>query len=73
MERLFDAGLDWAWSLEAPATERVRLFVHEDNTRAESFYRRYGFEATGLLIPLETGAKEREYVYARPAGPGAGV
>ncbi|MFF2791853.1 GNAT family N-acetyltransferase [Streptomyces sp. NPDC058049] len=73
VERLFDAGLDWAWSLEAPVTERVRLFVHEDNARAESFYRRYGFEASGLLIPLQTGAKEREYVYARPAEPGAGV
>ncbi|MFE2169672.1 GNAT family N-acetyltransferase [Streptomyces sp. NPDC059447] len=68
VERLFDAGLEWAWSLEEPATERVRLFVHEDNARAEAFYRRYGFEATGVLIPLETGAKEREYVVVRPAG-----
>ncbi|GHI79274.1 N-acetyltransferase [Streptomyces spororaveus] len=73
VERLFDAALDWAWSLEEPATERVRLFVHEDNQRAESFYRRYGFEASGLLIPLETGAKEREYVYSRPAEPAASV
>ncbi|MER5413289.1 GNAT family N-acetyltransferase [Streptomyces virginiae] len=66
VERLFDAALEWAWSLEEPATARVRLFVHEDNPRAESFYRRYGFEASGLLIPLETGAKEREYVRTRP-------
>ncbi|MGW6577762.1 GNAT family N-acetyltransferase [Streptomyces sp. NPDC054945] len=73
VERLFDAALEWAWSLEEPATERVRLFVHEDNPRAESFYRRYGFEASGLLIPLETGAKEREYVYTRPTEPGAAM
>lgn len=65
-ERLFDAALEWAWSLEEPVTARVRLFVHEDNPRAESFYRRYGFRASGLLVPLETGAKEREYVYTRP-------
>ncbi|MFJ6052190.1 GNAT family N-acetyltransferase [Streptomyces sp. NPDC092307] len=73
VERLFDAALEWAWSLEEPATERVRLFVHEDNPRAESFYRRYGFEPSGLLIPLETGAKEREYVYTRPAESGAAM
>ncbi|MFJ8012484.1 GNAT family N-acetyltransferase [Streptomyces sp. NPDC096339] len=69
VERLFDAALEWAWSLEEPVTERVRLFVHEDNARAEAFYRRYGFESSGVLVPLETGAKEREYVFTRPAVP----
>ncbi|MFD7558396.1 GNAT family N-acetyltransferase [Streptomyces sp. NPDC059835] len=68
VERLFDAALEWAWSLDEPVTERVRLFVHEDNARAEAFYRRYGFEASGVLVPLESGAKEREYVFVRPAG-----
>ncbi|MFF3625026.1 GNAT family N-acetyltransferase [Streptomyces sp. NPDC002467] len=68
VERLFDAALEWSWSLEAPVTERVRLFVHEENARAEAFYRRYGFGASGVVVPLETGAKDREYVVVRPAG-----
>ncbi|MGW5851475.1 GNAT family N-acetyltransferase [Streptomyces sp. NPDC055254] len=67
-ERLFTAALEWAWSLEAPALERVRLFVHEDNGRAEAFYQRFGFVASGMvLLAGDSGAKEREYVYGRPA------
>lgn len=67
-EALFEAALEWAWSLEEPALERVRLFVHEDNARAGAFYRRFGFEATGKIVPMPTdpSAKELEYVFARP-------
>ncbi|MFJ3636862.1 GNAT family N-acetyltransferase [Streptomyces sp. NPDC090112] len=71
-EALFAAALDWAWGLEEPAVERVRLFVHEDNARAGAFYRRYGFEASGTVVPVPgsaaTDAKELEYVLRRPAG-----
>ncbi|MCX4691985.1 GNAT family N-acetyltransferase [Streptomyces sp. NBC_01408] len=69
-EALFEAALEWAWSLEGPALERVRLFVHEDNARAAAFYRRFGFEASGFVVPLPTdpSAKELEYVFSRPAG-----
>lgn len=71
-EALFAAALDWAWGLEEPAVERVRLFVHEDNVRAGAFYRRYGFEASGTVVPVPgsaaTDAKELEYVLRRPAG-----
>ncbi|WCD87683.1 Mycothiol acetyltransferase [Streptomyces xanthophaeus] len=68
-EALFEAALEWAWSLEGPALERVRLFVHEENARAGAFYRRFGFEASGLTVPMPTDpdAKELEYVLARPA------
>ncbi|WP_030157144.1 GNAT family N-acetyltransferase [Streptomyces sp. NRRL S-244] len=67
-EGLFAAALDWAWSLEGPALERVRLFVHEDNARAAAFYRRFGFRATGevLPVPADPGATEFEYVLPRP-------
>ncbi|CAM5497050.1 N-acetyltransferase [Streptomyces avidinii] len=67
-EALFAAALKWAWSLDGPALERVRLFVHEDNARAEAFYRRFGFEASGTVVPMPTdpSAKELEYVFARP-------
>ncbi|MBT2452724.1 GNAT family N-acetyltransferase [Streptomyces sp. ISL-43] len=67
-EALFAAALEWAWSLDEPALERVRLFVHEDNTRAAAFYRRFGFQASGTIVPMPTdpSAKELEYVFARP-------
>ncbi|MGW6710755.1 GNAT family N-acetyltransferase [Streptomyces sp. NPDC054956] len=66
-EALFAAALEWAWSLEEPALERVRLFVHEDNARAGAFYRRFGFRASGTVVPMPTdpSAKELEYVLGR--------
>ncbi|MEU6311233.1 GNAT family N-acetyltransferase [Streptomyces sp. NPDC047014] len=69
-EALFDAALEWAWGVEEPGLERVRLFVHEGNARAGAFYRRYGFEVSGVVVPKPGGggALEVEYVMARPAG-----
>ncbi|MEU9102510.1 GNAT family N-acetyltransferase [Streptomyces sp. NPDC048361] len=55
-ERLFEAAIEWAWSLDEPPVERVRLYVHEDNPRARGFYRKIGFIATGLTAPLENEA-----------------
>ncbi|WP_043194297.1 GNAT family N-acetyltransferase [Streptomyces sp. NRRL F-2664] len=68
-EALFTAALEWAWGLEEPALERVRLFVHEDNARAAAFYRKYGFEPTGHVVPMpgHPEARELEYVLRRPA------
>ncbi|KOU66240.1 acetyltransferase [Streptomyces sp. WM4235] len=68
-EALFAAALEWAWSLDGPALGRVRLFVHEDNARAEAFYRRYGFVASGRIVvgtPSDPEARELEYVLERP-------
>ncbi|MEU6867445.1 GNAT family N-acetyltransferase [Streptomyces sp. NPDC046876] len=69
-DALFEAALEWAWSREEPALECVRLFVHEDNERAGAFYRRFGFEPSGLVIPKpgDPTSKELEYVFARPQG-----
>ncbi|MGW6782745.1 GNAT family N-acetyltransferase [Streptomyces sp. NPDC054987] len=69
-EALFTAALEWAWGLEEPVLDRVRLFVHEDNGRAGAFYRKYGFEPTGTVVPMpgNPGARELEYVLRRPVG-----
>lgn len=67
-ESLFTAALEWVWALDEPALGRVRLFVHEANARAGAFYRRFGFEPSGLVVPMPTdpSAKELEYVFPRP-------
>ncbi|MER6980178.1 GNAT family N-acetyltransferase [Streptomyces carpinensis] len=64
-EVLFDEALQWAWQSGA---ERVRLIVHEDNGRAQRFYRRVGFLPSGRTVPLTTdpGQLELEYVLERP-------
>ncbi|MCJ1680738.1 GNAT family N-acetyltransferase [Streptomyces sp. APSN-46.1] len=69
IDRLFAAALDWAWSLEEPALERVRLFVHEDNARAGAVYRRFGFKPSGQVVamPGDPAAKDLEYVFPRPS------
>jgi GNAT superfamily N-acetyltransferase len=48
--RLFEGAAQWAWTLREPAIDRIRLFVHRDNPRAEAFYRRFGFVATGVVL-----------------------
>ncbi|MEU8530385.1 MULTISPECIES: GNAT family N-acetyltransferase [Streptomyces] len=67
-EALFQAGVDWSWTLPDPAVQRVRLYVHEDNARAAAFYRRFGFTATGETVPMpgDDGALELEYEIRRP-------
>ncbi|MFF4271274.1 GNAT family N-acetyltransferase [Streptomyces sp. NPDC001536] len=58
---LFDAGLEWAWGR---GVEAVRLIVHEDNPRAQGFYRKAGFVPTGKTVPLpgQEGEIELEFV-----------
>ncbi|MFF7989748.1 GNAT family N-acetyltransferase [Kitasatospora xanthocidica] len=57
---LIRAARDWAWSLADPRIERVRLFVHEDNARAEAMYVKAGFEHTGVALPVPGGVPGRE-------------
>ncbi|WP_180686225.1 GNAT family N-acetyltransferase [Streptomyces gossypiisoli] len=63
-ELLFDEALEWCW---ARGLERVRLIVHEENGRAQAFYRKVGFEASGVTVPLagQPGVLEREFVVER--------
>ncbi|MFJ5228699.1 GNAT family N-acetyltransferase [Kitasatospora sp. NPDC088391] len=61
---LFAAAVEFVHGLADPAVSRVRLFVHQDNTRAEAFYRRIGFAPSGLTHPApgDGSAVERELV-----------
>ncbi len=65
-EALFAAALEWSW--EVADVERVRLFVHERNARAEAFYRKVGFVPTGVMVPVpgEPDAREVEFAVKRP-------
>ncbi|MGW1076216.1 GNAT family N-acetyltransferase [Streptomyces sp. NPDC002537] len=65
-EALFRAALDWSWERTEPRIERVRLHVHERNSRAEAFYRKLGFERTGVTVPMEGDPTSLEYEMAVP-------
>ncbi|MDX6327740.1 MAG: hypothetical protein QOI83_123, partial [Streptomycetaceae bacterium] len=47
--------------------DRVQLWVHERNPRAEGFYRRVGFVRTGktMAFPLDESQTEYEMALAR--------
>jgi ribosomal protein S18 acetylase RimI-like enzyme len=49
--RMLDAAVDWARG-EA-GLNRLHLYVHEHNARAQAFYRRYGFSETGGSFPYD--------------------
>lgn len=63
-EELFQAALEWSWSLTEPPVERVRLFVHEDNARAEAMYGKVGFKRTGPSVPAAADHTRRDFELA---------
>jgi GNAT superfamily N-acetyltransferase len=62
-ERLFASAIAWVWD----RTDRVYLWVHQDNGRAEAFYKRFGFTRTGatMAYPLDASQTEYEMVLSR--------
>jgi GNAT superfamily N-acetyltransferase len=56
--RMLDAVAEWARG-EA-ALDRLHLHVHEDNARAQAFYRRYGFTETGGSFPYDLDPTKSE-------------
>ncbi|MEW2438537.1 GNAT family N-acetyltransferase [Streptomyces caniferus] len=68
---LFEAAIGWSWGLADPVVERVRLWVHEENARAEALYRSLGFVATGRILadPKDAAAMEREMALPREDTP----
>ncbi|WP_338671856.1 GNAT family N-acetyltransferase [Streptomyces sp. SCSIO 30461] len=69
-DELFRAAVDWSWSLDDPRIKRVRLYVHEDNVRAEAFYRRIGFVPSGGKSPVPGDDTAMEVEYELPRGGG---
>jgi GNAT superfamily N-acetyltransferase len=69
IDALFEAAVEWAVSVAEVA--RVRLYVHEDNVRAEGFYRRFGFVRSGVTAPMkdDPSKTEVEMVLDRPEVP----
>lgn len=57
VKALFDAAVSWAWQQGA---ERVRLFVHADNARAQGAYRKAGFKPSGLAVTFTKDEAENE-------------
>ncbi|KOV57922.1 acetyltransferase [Streptomyces sp. MMG1121] len=49
IKALLDAGVTWAWERDA---QRVRLYVHEENARAQGAYRKAGFVPSGEIVPF---------------------
>ncbi|MEZ0163360.1 GNAT family N-acetyltransferase [Kineococcus sp. LSe6-4] len=60
-DALLDAVETWA----AGRGPTLRLLVHEDNTRAQAFYRRRGYALTGRSEPYVLDAGQRELEMAR--------
>ena len=54
-EELVRAALEWSWALPEHRVERVRLYVHEENARAEAMYAKVGFKRTGASVALPAG------------------
>ncbi|RKT18520.1 ribosomal protein S18 acetylase RimI-like enzyme [Streptomyces sp. 1114.5] len=57
---LLRAAREWSWSLTEPRIRRVRLFVHEDNVRAEALYVKAGFEHSGVVLAVPGAGTGRE-------------
>ncbi|MEU8922650.1 GNAT family N-acetyltransferase [Kitasatospora sp. NPDC048545] len=57
---LIRAAQEWSWSLAEPRIQRVRLFVHEENARAEAMYVKAGFEHSGVTVPVPGHETARE-------------
>ncbi|MEU4154594.1 GNAT family N-acetyltransferase [Streptomyces sp. NPDC026659] len=61
IQALLAAAAAWTWEQKA---ERVRLWVHEDNVRAQAAYKRAGFVPTGLVVPFPTDETASELEFA---------
>ncbi|MFD8121717.1 GNAT family N-acetyltransferase [Streptomyces albidoflavus] len=66
IDALIEAAVAWSWSVADVA--RARLYVHEENARAERVYRRCGFRPSGETVPMQGDAAkvEREMILDRP-------
>ncbi|MGV9659897.1 GNAT family N-acetyltransferase [Streptomyces koyangensis] len=65
IDALVEAAVAWSWSV-ADVT-RARLYVHEENARAERVYQRCGFRRSGETVPMQgdPAKVEREMILDR--------
>ncbi|MFJ7247845.1 GNAT family N-acetyltransferase [Kitasatospora sp. NPDC098652] len=65
---LIRAAQERSWALTEPKVQRVRLFVHEANARAEAMYLRAGFRRSGVSVPVPGDETHREIEFAVERG-----
>ncbi|MEV4417759.1 GNAT family N-acetyltransferase [Catellatospora sp. NPDC049609] len=58
--RLMDAGI--RWTRDNTDASWLTLGVHEDNHRAQAFYRRIGFTDTGKVVPYRLDPAKKLYI-----------
>jgi ribosomal protein S18 acetylase RimI-like enzyme len=58
--QLVDAGIRWA--RDNTEASWLTLGVHEDNQRAQAFYRRVGFTETGKIVPYPLDHSKKLYI-----------
>ncbi|WP_037911849.1 GNAT family N-acetyltransferase [Actinacidiphila yeochonensis] len=61
-DALLAAAAAWAWE----RADRLHLWVHERNPRAEAVYRRHGFARTGRTMAFERDPAATEFELALP-------
>lgn len=68
IDALVEAAVAWSWSVADVG--RARLYVHEENARAERVYRRCGFRRSGETVPMQgdPAKVEREMILNRVWG-----
>ncbi|MET9346688.1 GNAT family N-acetyltransferase [Streptomyces termitum] len=62
VDALLRTAVEWSWAQEPPVG-RVRLFVNEENGRAEAVYRRFGFVPTGGRADTLGSGEPRDLEY----------
>lgn len=62
--RLFAQALDW---MQANAPTALWLGVFSENEGAQRFYRRHGFDKVGEYLYAVGSARDREFIFRRPA------
>lgn len=61
-------GAVLGWARTGSGADEIRLHVHEDNHRAQAFYRRHGFADTGTRVPHRLDPSCQEIEMAAPLG-----
>ncbi|MDP9396029.1 MAG: GNAT family N-acetyltransferase [Actinomycetota bacterium] len=55
-----------AWAVRDAGARTMTLLVHEDNGRAQAYYRRHGFTDTGRRVPYPLQPAQQEIEMVRP-------